>query len=128
MRICEKHWSMMRIAVEVRGMTHLIRSGEDNCETITSMLAGEVPALTSFDPLLSMHWMVSNEALRQGGLYAMGDFCPICEAMKLSANLPPVNGTDLIGPDSDFIERLWIDGPADVALNECVRRGLVSVS
>jgi hypothetical protein len=86
MKICQTHWDMMRASIEARGMSSLIAtSGE-------AALANEVAALQGeeapFDPLMSMHWFFTNEALRNGGLYLLTarddgtQFCPVCEFEK----------------------------------------------
>jgi hypothetical protein len=53
MKVCEKHLAMMRKAVDARGMTHLIHTGQENmeaalaemeegtaCQCCTSVLCG----------------------------------------------------------------------------------------
>ncbi len=91
MKICRDHWSMCRQAIEDRGMSGLVaRDGEQAHENIVEELQGGSPP---FDPLMSMNWHWTNEALRCGGLYLMavdaeanpandGHYCPICEFVK----------------------------------------------
>nr|WP_295465163.1 hypothetical protein [Mesorhizobium sp.] len=66
------------------------RDGEQAHENIVEELQGGSPP---FDPLMSMNWHWTNEALRCGGLYLMavdaeanpandGHYCPICEFVK----------------------------------------------
>ncbi len=89
MKICKDHWEMMRNAIEDRGMSGLVaRDSETAFDNIKEELSGGRP---DFDPLMSMHWHWTNEAIRCGGLYLMGEdetgandgqFCPVCEFEK----------------------------------------------
>jgi hypothetical protein len=93
MKICKQHWQLMRDAIEARGMSSLVaKDGETAMENEVKALEGDAP---DFDPLMSMHWHYSNEALRYGGLYLMfvseeenpdneGHYCPVCEFEKHS--------------------------------------------
>lgn len=101
MKICKAHWQMMRDAVDARGMMGLVaKSGdaamEDQVQQLEEAQAtGSVSEQTTrdtFDPLMSMHWHWMNGALRNGGLYLMGQndapdaedrhYCPVCEYAK----------------------------------------------
>lgn len=100
MKICKDHWQMMRDAVEERGLSNLVaKSGEAAIDNEVRQLeehqqTGEVSEETlkeTFDPLISMNWHWCNNALRNGGLYIMGQnedgvndghYCPICEYVK----------------------------------------------
>ncbi len=99
MKICADHWQLMRDAVDARGMSGLIaKDGETALENELAQLeaakAGdpEPHKAAPFDPLMSLHWHFTNEALRCGGLYLMtpnpdredGQFCPVCEFVKNS--------------------------------------------
>lgn len=86
MKMCQQHWDMCREAISTRGMDGLVaKSGEEAAEHMVEELKG---GKAPFDPLMSMHWHWTNEALRNGGLYLMGvdedgnPYCPICEFEK----------------------------------------------
>lgn len=88
MRICPSHWTMCREAVEQRGLSSLVaRDGEQAMERMVGELKGE-DVKETFDPLMSLHWHFTNDALRCGGLYLLGltdagePYCPICEFEK----------------------------------------------
>lgn len=91
MRICAEHWQMMRDAIDAQGLGSLVaRSGEEAHANMVAELNGEPDDKNErFDPLMSMHWHFTNNALRAGGLYLMtpnpetGEpYCPICESEK----------------------------------------------
>lgn len=100
MKFCNEHWQMARDAVEDKGLTGLVaKSGEAAMEAQARELdefrqKGEISPQTfkeTFDPLMSINWHFSGEALRCGGLYLMaqredlendGHYCPICEFEK----------------------------------------------
>ena len=135
MKPCNKHWNSMRAAAEARGLTHLVKSGEENQKIVVDQLKRAQnegldkvkPEPGEFDPLMSMYWMVMNKGLEYGGLYMMstnpndpdGHYCPICECMNHGAS-------EEYTPDK--IELEWINGPADAAHQECVRLGLIKIS
>lgn len=82
---------MCRDAVSERGMDSLVaRDGQEAIDRTLGDLHGEDPKKT-FDPLMSLHWHFTNEALRCGALYLMGpnesgendgQYCPMCEFGK----------------------------------------------
>lgn len=86
-------------------MTELVaRDGNEAFENISSELQGDKPP---FDPLMSMHWHWMNGALREGGLYLMGQpedgsndghYCPVCEFAKHYAEF---DANDEIGKVAD---------------------------
>lgn len=104
MRECKMHWQMMKDAIEEHGLGSLIsHSSQDAMEGELKQLeefarSGKVSDKTlveTFDPLMSMHWHFSNDALRCGGLYIItvdkqinpdndGHYCPLCEFVKHS--------------------------------------------
>lgn len=121
MKLCQSHWDMLRAALKERGIDHLgAKTGHEVIEDMKTELAG---GDTDFDPLMCCNYMIWNRGLELGGLYLMGqkddgsEYCPICEALD-HMEPPP-------GETREYCERLWIDGPADAALNECRRCGLV---
>lgn len=93
MRFCKPHWDMCRKAIDDRGVSGLIaKDGKTAVDDAVADLQGEPdPKNERFDPLMSMHWHWTNHALRNGGLYLMGEnedgsndghYCPICEFEK----------------------------------------------
>jgi len=91
MKICAEHWQICRDAIEERGMSALVaRDGKEAVENaVEELRGGEAP----FDPLMSMNWFWSGQAIHNGGLYLMavdaeanpnndGHYCPICEFAK----------------------------------------------
>lgn len=99
MRICKEHWSLCRQAIDDRGMSGLIaKDGKTAVDDAVADLQGVPdPKHERFDPLMSMNWHWTNEALRCGGLYLMavdaeanpandGHYCPICEFVKHAKN------------------------------------------
>lgn len=117
MKICKAHWQMMRDAIDSRAMYGLVaKSGEAAMEDQVKQLEehqrmGEVSERTikeTFDPLMSMHWHFTNEALRNGGLYLMnldpaanpeneGHYCPICEFEKHSEGFAALEAIGQVG-------------------------------
>jgi hypothetical protein len=117
MKICDKHWTMLREAIQIRGLMHLVaKEGNEAAARIAEEIKGkEAP----YDPLMSCNWMVTNEALRLGGLYLLNkaDCCPICEAME-KLNGTPMNEAKELWTSRE-VEMAWINGPADAALDHC---------
>ena len=112
MKICESHWRMMRDAIEERGLSGLIAKDGPTAfaNEVAQLEAAQVGdpephKAAPFDPLMSMHWHFSNEALRCGGLYLLAappdgapDYCPVCEFEKNQAGFV---GKDAIGSVAD---------------------------
>lgn len=130
MKFCQPHWDRLRAAIDVRGLSHLVaKDGADCAGRLQRELREGKPIVDEYDPLMSCHWMIFNEALRQGGMGLLGtppeggSYCPICEAVKATKEpydeLPP--GATL----QERVEKWWIDGPADAALAFCREKGLV---
>jgi hypothetical protein len=112
MKFCQPHWDRLRNAIKERGIDHLgAKTGEQVIEEMKADLEGQK---RPYDPLLDCHWMITCRAMELGGLYLMtqkedgSNYCPICEVIAH-------------GGDEDH----WINGPADAALEECRKRGLV---
>lgn len=75
MRFCQRHWDLMRAAVEARGMTPLVSQGGASAaeKMVDELKAGST--LDNFDPLMAMHWNIATnlmEKLGQSALYLMG--------------------------------------------------------
>lgn len=100
MRFCKDHWDLCRKTVDDFGLGGLVaKDGETALENIVDELKGNTP---KFDPLMSMHWHWTNEALRCGGLYLMGQnktgvndgqYCPMCEFEK---NVPDFDAKESV--------------------------------
>lgn len=128
MKICKDHWQVMRDAVEERGMFGLIaKSGEAAVDDAVRQLeeakaTGSVSEQTTrdtFDPLMSMHWHWMNGAMKNGGLYLLGNnpddpegnYCPVCEFAKHV---------------KDFDAKKEIDAVADQMRDYCVEQNLIA--
>lgn len=118
MKFCQPHWDMCREAIKDRGMDGLIaKSSEAAMENELKALDGQQP---DFDPLMSMHWYFTNNALRSGGLYLMcsnedgsneGHYCPLCEFEKHSEG---------------FVAKDVISNVADQMRENCITTGLIA--
>jgi hypothetical protein len=90
MQMCTEHWNMCRKAVADRGMDGLVAgSGEEAADNVVE---------ARFDPLMSLNWHFTADAMRCGGLYLMADdpsgangghYCPICEFVKNAKDYDP---------------------------------------
>jgi hypothetical protein len=121
MKICKPHWDKLRTALRERGIDHLgAKSGKEAADDAVTELQGGDP---EYDPTMACNNMIWSQGLKMGGLYLMSqkedgsEYCPICEAI---AHMQPPSGMT-----KEEQERSWIDGPADAALAESRRRGLV---
>lgn len=115
MKICQRHWDMLRAAIDARGLSHLVaRSGEEAIQRLAR--ADGTSDILDYDPLMVCNWMIMNQGLHSGGPYLLtADLCPICESFKV--------WVDAENTEAD-IERWWIEGPADAALLHCQLNGL----
>lgn len=125
MQFCQKHWDMLRAAINDRGLSHLVaKSSEEAMESIVAQLQG---GEGDYDPLMDCYWMITNRALEVGGLYLLsGDLCPVCEAMKHTAHIPALGSTTNEPAGAEWVEKHWIDGPADAVLKHCQQQGLTT--
>jgi len=111
MKFCDDHWAKLRAAISKRGLDHLVaRGGKEAVDRLVDEVKGTETAAT-FDPLMCAHNMVASKALELGGLYMLTgeDICPVCEAVKNECG----------------DESYWIDGPADAALEEAKKIGMI---
>ena len=89
MKFCQRHWDVMREAVETRGLTPLVASsGKSAADNLADELA-RGPSTDNFDPLMAMHWNIASnllEKLGPNGLYLLsaGDEDPIDVAQLAS--------------------------------------------
>jgi hypothetical protein len=114
--ICQEHWDMLRKAIDDRGLTRFVaKSGKEAFQNTINELDGK-EGPEDYDPLMSCNWMIMAEAIRIGGVEVLSSpdtICPICKIRE--HNLDPEVWKD------------WIDGPADAALDECKKRGLLKL-
>lgn len=123
MKYCNHHWTMLRIAIDVRGLTHLVaRDGAEAVKRLKSEADGTATPFT-YDPLMAAHNMVIARALKLGGIGMLGtapdggEYCPVCEAMRGHASYQ----------SAQITERHYTDGPADAALAYCRESGLLAL-
>lgn len=67
MKFCQRHWDMMKAAVEARGMTPLVaQGGKSAVENLVDELA-HGPTTDNFDPLMAMHWNIATNLMDKLG-------------------------------------------------------------
>lgn len=67
MRFCQRHWDLMRAAVEARGLTPLVaQGGKAAVENIVDELK-HGSNTDNFDPLMAMHWNIATNLLEKLG-------------------------------------------------------------
>lgn len=127
MQICPDHYEKLKAAIEARGLTRLIaKDAQTSFDAAVREIQGEPAEPGDYDPLAACCWMIMGRALEMAGLYLMtGDLCPVCEAMKHTAHWPR-NAQETEPAGEAWVEKHWIDGPADAALAHCQRNGLTS--
>lgn len=115
MKFCTNHWEALRKAIEDRGLSHLVaKDGETAASNMKAELEGQ-KSPQNYDPLMDAHWMITNRALKMGGLYLMtvdadgNHYCPLCEVGKHGGN-----------------PQEWIDGCTDSILAHCQTNGLTT--
>lgn len=114
MKICPDHWKQCREAIEKRGLNHLIKSSDVALENMKKEISGEELGKRDYDPLMTLNWMITGQALKLGGLYLMtakedgSEYCPLCEVEKH------------LGDEG----KTWIDGASDSILAYCKEHGL----
>lgn len=128
MKICTDHWSKLRAAIDVRGLTQYIaKDGRIAAQNLVLELEGR-EAEAYYDPLMAAHNMIFAGALERIGLSLMvGDKCPVCEGVKYNLEDQEINGVDprygrLLTTEDE--EKYWIDGPADAVLEICLSKGM----
>ncbi len=108
MRMCPNHWNDLKTAIDIRGMTHLIKTSTNTIERLKDQQMG-VETKDTYDPLMSACMMIYNKALECGGLYLLsGEYCPLCEL-----NLH--GGTSIV----------WIDGATNSIKKYCIEQKLL---
>lgn len=111
MRMCQKHWDMIRARLKELGVDHLgAKTGEEARAAIITEMEGR-GAENEFDPLMSCNNMIFEQGLKRNGpemlLPEPAEQCPICLALK------------------QYEVQFWINGPTQAAYEECARLGLV---
>lgn len=125
MRMCQRHWDALRAAIDARGLGRFVAAnGRDATARMKAELEGTAEP-DDFEPLLGAHNLILARALESLGLYVMrpaeaggAEPCPACDL--IAAYPPPPEGHRY--PTNELF---FIDGPADAALDEARRRGLV---
>lgn len=65
MQICEAHWVAMRQAIEDRGLSSLVaKDGRTAIGQLEQQLQQGADSRETFDPLMSVHWVCVNNAMR----------------------------------------------------------------
>jgi hypothetical protein len=123
MRICKEHWEALRAAIENKGMSHLVKSGQEIFDSAKNELTGEGP--TTFDPLFMANNMIVGNAIKSGGLYLLGEtedgsndghYCPLCEAKYHgSKSEQPV----------DNLDEDWIEGCTEAILRDAIEKRII---
>jgi hypothetical protein len=120
MKMCQKHWDMLRDAIKDRGLAHMVAS---NGREAAARLAKPDADGSDFDPLMAAFMMISGRAIEDGGLYLLkGDYCPVCEVMEYH----PKNCKETPVCTGETLEKLWIDGPADAVRTYAEEHGLLA--
>lgn len=122
MQICKVHWEQLKHAIEERGLLDLVApNGQAAVSRMQQELDGTATD-SNYDPLMAANNMISAQALKLGGLYLLGDYCPLCEAVahtQMPDDLPEE-------VKKQGIAAYWINGCTDSILDYCRERGLVS--
>jgi hypothetical protein len=87
--------------IDERGLSHLV--AKDGFQAAKNTLAEAKGEPSNYDPLMSAHWMILDQAMQVFGLEIMGDYCPLCEVAKLEQGL----------------DQEWITGCTDAILKYC---------
>lgn len=112
MKMCDKHWPMLRKAIEDEGLGKFIGNSDSVRAEVEAAAAGEpLEDSKGFDPLFRANSMIMSAAVKNGGLYLLtGDYCPICEAIKHTSGTPREGETEPAG--EEWVERHWTVGVA----------------
>lgn len=107
MRMCMRHWEMLRTAINARGMGHLV---SENAEEAARRLEHSQSDPFQFDPLMSAHNNILAVSLRY--LDAADLFSPAADGTEVC----PVCAVSQKCPcDEENCCDLWIDLAADEA-------------
>lgn len=64
MKFCQNHWTALRNAIKVRGMSEFVAlNTEQAVAQAREELAGVPKTRKNFDPLMASHWAITNNAM-----------------------------------------------------------------
>jgi hypothetical protein len=124
MKMCQKHWDMLRAAISSRGLDQFIAPDGEAAtaralQQMKNAAEGEKAiTIATFDPLMDANYAIWSNALRMGGNYMLGadekgeHYCPVCEAVTHKSH------------DEDW----WITNAADEQLNKAKELGVIPTS
>lgn len=113
MRFCEDHWTRLRGAIDMRGLSHLVAP---DGHVAAQQMAQEVqagPSPVTYDPLMAAHWAIVSNATKFVGLALLmpnddgSERCPLC--FVTSQHLEHCQDPGCTVKDYDS----WIDRAAD---------------
>jgi hypothetical protein len=109
MQICQEHTHELKNAIRQRGLWGLVMANRPaGAPRSQRARVGK----SAFDPLMAIDMLIAEQALRAfGGYLLTGRHCPLCEVEK---NLGEGSATE------------WIDTDADIVLQVCRERRLIS--
>lgn len=123
MKICQKHWDDLRVAIEARGLMHLVaKNGAVAGQTIEHQLNGD-QSNQNYDPLMAANFAIWTQALHSFGLEMMAPDapCPLCYKTELESTCTDPNCGKQTGD-------MWVQFAADDQLAAARERGLVPVA
>ena len=126
MNVCQKHWNVLREAVKVRGMDHLVaKSGQEAAQAMVDELNG-TKTLDQWDPLMAMHFNLGGKIMERVGLAALQPgFCYGC---AIQDSYDSFDNHPELGPRPpealDF--QGWVDSCADAMLKYAREKKLVT--
>lgn len=123
MNVCQEHWDLLRAAVEVRGMTHLVaRSGQEAAADMVAQLEGR-SSLDNWDPLMAAHWPLAGKIMERVGLAALAlDFCYLC---AIQQSYDWYDKEDVERPPEALAPQGWVDSCMDAMLEYAREQGLM---
>jgi len=92
MKFCMNHWSKLREAIKVRGLSEFVAiDGKEAATQMMEELKGAAKTRKNFDPLMAAHWAIANNAMEVLGKMGQNPLimlaenpehpeweCPIC--------------------------------------------------
>ena len=125
MKMCERHWGMLRAAIDRRGLTGLVaKSGEQACSNVAADLQGTKNPRATFDPLMDAHFAIVNQVMGRVGLAVMApnddgsERCPLCFIQE-------THDKECQDPRCGSFDK-WIDCASDDSLARAKELGLVA--
>lgn len=123
MKMCQKHWDMLRVEVVEQGMGEWIaQDGETAAAQLADALSRHEVTKVNYDPLMDCHMMVMNRAVGIAGVVVMTEEfgCPICffnGRRNPDGSCPCTNpGCPGKAPGSVPDFETWIKGPDSCVL------------